>query len=65
MERNKSPTSIINLANLGSASAAVKLGQIGKQMKRDRREQKVRGNRDQDKTEGERGVKYIMLWLDT
>ena len=34
-------------------------GQIGKQMKRDSKQQKVRGNTDQDK-EGERGVIYYI-----
>ena len=56
------PTSIINLANLGFDSfAAVIHGQIGKQMKRDRQQKKLRGNTDQDK----RGEGHMLhtAWL--
>ena len=75
---NKQPTSIINLAKLGSAISALLLsyiGQIGKQMKRDKADSK-KGNTDQDKRGGEGGHIYciqldfskemiLKIWLDS
>ena len=61
---NKQPTSIINLAKLGSAISALLLsyiGQIGKQMKRDKADSK---KETQIKIRGEgKEVKYIAYSL--